>query len=51
MYLDDQIARNGFGGIIYIDPNARTITAEQENPMLALKKKFYEEFLFISLLV
>ncbi len=30
---------------IYIDPNARTISAEQENPMLALKKKFYEEFM------
>lgn len=43
-YLDAQIAQNGFGGVIYIDPNARTITAEQENPMLALKRKFYEEF-------
>ena len=43
-YLDAQIAQNGFNGIIYIDPNARTITAEQENPMLALKKKFYEQF-------
>ena len=43
-YLDAQIAQNGFNGIIYIDPNARTITAEQENPMLALKKKFFEQF-------
>jgi hypothetical protein len=43
-YLDEQIAKNGFGGIIYIDENARTITAEQENPMLALRKKFFEEF-------
>lgn len=43
-YLDAQIAQNGFGGIIYIDQNARTITAEQENPMLALRRKFYEEF-------
>ena len=43
-YLDSQIAQNGFGGVIYIDPKARTITAEQENPMLALKRKFYEEF-------
>lgn len=43
-YLDAQIAQNGFGGVIYIDPEARTITAEQENPMLALKRKFYEEF-------
>lgn len=43
-YLDDQIKKNGFGGVIYIDPNARTITAEQENPMLALKRKFFEEF-------
>jgi hypothetical protein len=43
-YLDEQIANRGFGGQIYIDPNARTITAEQENPMLALKKKFYEQF-------
>ena len=43
-YLDGQIAKNGFGGVIYIDPNARTITAEQENPLLALRKKFFEEF-------
>jgi len=43
-YLDSQIAKNGFGGVIYIDPNARTISAEQENPMLALRRKFYEEF-------
>lgn len=43
-YLDSQIAQNGFGGVVYIDPEARTITAEQENPMLALRKKFYEEF-------
>ena len=43
-YLDDQVAKRAFGGQIYIDPNARTITAEQENPMLALKKKFYEQF-------
>jgi len=43
-YLDKEIAENGFGGIIFIDPNATTITAEQENPMLALRKKFFEEF-------
>lgn len=43
-YLDAQIKQNGFGGVIFIDPNASTITAEQENPMLALRKKFYEEF-------
>lgn len=43
-YLDGQIAKNGFGGIIYIDPNARTITAEQANPMLALRNQFYREF-------
>lgn len=43
-FLDAQIAINGFSGAIYIDPNARTITAEQENPMLALKKHFYEQF-------
>jgi hypothetical protein len=43
-YLDDQIAKRAFGGQVYIDPNARTITAEQENPMLALKKKFFEQF-------
>lgn len=43
-YLDQQIAANGFGGVIYIDPNAKTITAEQANPMLALRRKFYEEF-------
>ena len=43
-HLDKEIAKNGFGGVVYIDPNAKTITAEQENPMLALKRKFYEEF-------
>lgn len=43
-YLDDEIASGGFDGSVYIDPNARTITAEQENPMLALRKKFFEEF-------
>jgi len=43
-YLDEQIAANGFAGVIYIDPQARTITAEQENPMIALKKKFFKEF-------
>jgi len=43
-YLDKEIAEGGFGGIVYIDATARTITAEQENPMLALRKKFYEEF-------
>jgi hypothetical protein len=30
---------------IYIDPEAKTLTAEQENPMLALKKKIIEEYL------
>jgi len=43
-YLDAQIAQNGFGGAVYIDPTARTITAEQENPMLALRKRLFEEF-------
>jgi hypothetical protein len=43
-YLDAQIARNGFGGVVYIDQNARTITAEQENPMLALRRKLFAEF-------
>ncbi len=43
-YLDAQIAQNGFGGVVYIDPDARTITAEQENPMLALRKKMFAEF-------
>jgi hypothetical protein len=43
-YLDRQIAKNGFGGSIYIDPNARTITEEQENPMLALRKKIIAEY-------
>jgi len=43
-YLDKEIAKNGFGGVVFIDPKARTITAEQENPMLALRKKFFEEF-------
>jgi hypothetical protein len=44
-YLDEQIASGAFNGSIYIDPNARTISAEQENPMLALRKKFFAEFL------
>lgn len=44
-FLDKEIAANGFGGSIYIDPEARTVTAEQENPMLALEKMFYEKFL------
>lgn len=43
-YLDSEIANNGFAGTVFIDPNARTITAEQENPLIALRKKFYEEF-------
>lgn len=43
-YLDKEIASNGFSGSVYIDPNARTITAEEENPMLALEKMFYEKF-------
>jgi hypothetical protein len=43
-FLDAEIAANGFNGSIYIDPNARTITAEEENPMLALEKMFYEKF-------
>jgi hypothetical protein len=43
-YLDRAIARNEYGGQIYIDPNARTVTAEQENPMLALRKKLFAEF-------
>lgn len=43
-FLDRAIQRNEFVGGIYIDPKARTITAEQENPMLALRNKFYEEF-------
>lgn len=44
-YLDAEIESGGFLGAIFIDPNARTITAEQENPMIALRKKFYAEFL------
>lgn len=44
-FLDSAVANNEFAGAIYIDPNARTITAEQENPMLALRKKFFQEFL------
>lgn len=43
--LDRAIARNEYQGQIYIDPNARTVTAEQENPMLALRKKLFAEFL------
>lgn len=44
-FLDSEISKNAFAGVIYIDPNARTITAEQENPMIALRKKFFQEFL------
>lgn len=44
-YLDRAIAKNEYRGQIFIDPNARTITAEQENPLLALRKKFFEEFM------
>lgn len=44
-FLDSAIGANEFNNAIYIDPNARTITAEQENPLLALKKKFIEEYL------
>jgi hypothetical protein len=44
-YLDRAIARNEYSGNIYIDPEARTVTAEQENPMLALRKKMFAEFL------
>lgn len=44
-FLDGEIAKNAFGGVIYIDPKARTITAEQENPMIALRKRFFQEFL------
>lgn len=43
-YLDKEIASGGYAGAIYIDPNARTISAEQENPMLAMKNFFYEQF-------
>jgi hypothetical protein len=43
-FLDKEIAANGFNGAIYIDPEARTVTAEQENPMLALERMFYEKF-------
>lgn len=43
-YFDAQVAQNGFAGNVYIDPNARTITEEQENPMLALRKKLFAEF-------
>lgn len=43
-FLDKEIATNGFGGAIFIDPLAKTITAEQENPMLALERMFYEKF-------
>jgi hypothetical protein len=44
-YLDRAIARNEYAGSIYIDPNARTVTAEQENPMIALRKKLFAEFM------
>lgn len=44
-WLDAAIKNNEFANAIFIDPNARTITAEQENPLLALKKKHIEEYL------
>jgi hypothetical protein len=44
-WLDRAVARNEFGGNIYIDPNAKTISEDQENPMKALRKKIIEEYL------
>lgn len=43
-WLDRAIARNEYAGQIFIDPEARTVTAEQENPLLALRKKLFAEF-------
>lgn len=44
-YLDRAIARNEFGGAIYIDPNARTLSEAEENPMKALEKQIIARYL------
>lgn len=44
-YLDAEIESGAFNGSIFIDPNARTISEEEANPMLALRKKLFAEFL------
>lgn len=44
-WLDSCIKRNEFAGQIYIDPNARTISEEEENPMKALEKQIIAKYL------
>lgn len=44
-FLDKAIARNEFAGTIYIDPNARTLSEEEENPMKALEKQIIARYL------
>jgi hypothetical protein len=44
-FLDRAIARNEFGGNVYIDPHARTISEAEENPMKALEKQIIARYL------
>jgi trehalose/maltose hydrolase-like predicted phosphorylase len=44
-WLDGMIKRNEFAGQIYIDPNARTLSEEEENPMKALEKQIIAKYL------
>jgi len=43
-FLDNAVANNEFGGQIYIDPNARTLSEEEENPMKALERQIIEKY-------
>lgn len=44
-YLDSAIERNEFAGNIYIDPQARTISEAEENPMKALRDSIIADYL------
>lgn len=44
-WLDSAIKRNEFVGQIFIDPNAKTISEEEENPMKALEKQIIAKYL------
>lgn len=44
-WLDSAIKRNEFAGQIYIDPQARTLSEEEENPMKALEKQIIAKYL------
>jgi hypothetical protein len=44
-WLDGMIRRNEFVGQIYIDPAARTLSEEEENPIKALEKQIIAKYL------